>query len=59
MEYRNLGEQRHPCVYGPFGSAQRDRIANSPEALGKLVQAHASASAHASLGDDDGVHSPG
>ena len=33
--------------YGPFGSAQRDRVANGPEALGELVRAHASASASA------------
>ena len=34
-----------PYPYGPFGSAQRDRVANGPEALSALVQAHASASA--------------
>jgi diketogulonate reductase-like aldo/keto reductase len=38
-----------PYPYGPFGSAQRDRTANGPEALGQLVQAHAK-------GDHDGVH---
>jgi aryl-alcohol dehydrogenase-like predicted oxidoreductase len=37
-----------PYPYGPFGSAQRDRVANGPEALGALVRAHADASAHAS-----------
>ena len=37
-----------PYPYGPFGSAQRDRVANGPEALGALVQAHASASDSAS-----------
>jgi len=36
-----------PYPYGPFGSAQRDRVANGPEALGELVKAHATASAHA------------
>ena len=30
--------------YGPFGSAQRDRLANGPEALGQLVKVHSSAS---------------
>ncbi len=30
-----------PYPYGPFGSAQRDRVADGPEALGQLVQAHA------------------
>jgi aryl-alcohol dehydrogenase (NADP+) len=34
-----------PYPYGPFGSAQRHRVANGPEALGQLVQAHAVASA--------------
>lgn len=38
-----------PYPYGPFGSAQRDRTANGPEALGALVQAHA-------RGDHDGIH---
>lgn len=37
-----------PYPYGLFGSAQRDRVANGPEALGELVQAHADASARAS-----------
>ncbi len=37
-----------PYPYGPFGSAQRDRTENGPEALGQLVQAHASTSASAS-----------
>jgi len=32
-----------PYPYGPFGSAQRDRVANGPEALGQLVHAHAAA----------------
>jgi aryl-alcohol dehydrogenase-like predicted oxidoreductase len=36
-----------PYPYGPFGSAQRDRVANGPEALSALVQAHESASAAA------------
>lgn len=36
-----------PYPYGPFGSAQRDRTENGPEALGQLVQAHASTSAAA------------
>jgi aryl-alcohol dehydrogenase-like predicted oxidoreductase len=36
-----------PYPYGPFGSAQRDRVMNGPEALGELVRAHASAWAHA------------
>ncbi len=36
-----------PYPYGPFGSAQRDRTENGPEALGQLVQAHASTSASA------------
>ncbi|MGA5200679.1 aldo/keto reductase [Streptomyces variegatus] len=30
-----------PYPYGPFGSAQRSRAANGPEALGELVEAHA------------------
>ena len=34
-----------PYPYGPFGSAQRDRVANGPEALSQLVQAHTAASA--------------
>jgi len=34
-----------PYPYGPFGSAQRDRVANGPEALGQLVQAHATGAA--------------
>jgi aryl-alcohol dehydrogenase-like predicted oxidoreductase len=38
-----------PYPYGPFGSAQRDRTANGPEALSALAQAHAN-------GDHDGVH---
>jgi aryl-alcohol dehydrogenase-like predicted oxidoreductase len=38
-----------PYPYGPFGSAQRDRTANGPEALGALVRAHAK-------GDHDGIH---
>ena len=33
-----------PYPYGPFGSAQRDRMANGPEALGELVQTYANAS---------------
>ena len=36
-----------PYPYGPFGSAQRDRTANGPEALGALVRAHSQASNHA------------
>jgi aryl-alcohol dehydrogenase-like predicted oxidoreductase len=32
-----------PYPYGPFGSAQRDRNTNAPEALGRLIQAHAAA----------------
>jgi diketogulonate reductase-like aldo/keto reductase len=32
-----------PYPYGPFGSAQRDRTANGPEALGQLIRAHANA----------------
>ncbi|MET9218315.1 SDR family NAD(P)-dependent oxidoreductase [Streptomyces sp. NPDC003300] len=30
-----------PYPYGPFGSAQRDRTANDPEALGALIDQHA------------------
>ncbi|WP_328315451.1 aldo/keto reductase [Streptomyces sp. NBC_00388] len=30
-----------PYPYGAFGSAQRDRTANDPEALGALIQEHA------------------
>jgi aryl-alcohol dehydrogenase (NADP+) len=41
-----------PYPYGPFGSAQRDRTANGPEALGQLIRAHASAAKETT----DGVH---
>jgi hypothetical protein len=41
-----------PYSYGPFGSAQRDRTANGPEALGQLTQAHANAAKET----PDGVH---
>ena len=41
-----------PYPYGPFGSAQRDRTANGPEALGQLIRAHANAAKETS----DGVH---
>jgi aryl-alcohol dehydrogenase-like predicted oxidoreductase len=30
-----------PHPYGPFGTAQRTRTANAPEALGQLIKAHA------------------
>ena len=39
----------NPYPYGPFGSTQRHRTANGPEAPGALVQAHAK-------GDHDGIH---
>jgi aryl-alcohol dehydrogenase-like predicted oxidoreductase len=32
-----------PYPYGPFGTAQRTRTANAPEALGQLISAHTSA----------------
>ncbi len=32
-----------PYPYGPFGSAQRDRTTDAPEALGSLIRAHAEA----------------
>jgi aryl-alcohol dehydrogenase (NADP+) len=41
-----------PYPYGPFGSAQRDRTANGPEALGQLIQTHASTAKE----NPDGVH---
>ena len=41
-----------PYPYGPFGSAQRDRTANGPEALGQLIRGHANAAKETS----DGVH---
>ena len=41
-----------PYPYGPFGSAQRDRTANGPEALGQLIRAHANAAKET----PDGVH---
>jgi aryl-alcohol dehydrogenase (NADP+) len=41
-----------PYPYGPFGSAQRDRTANGPEALGQLIRAHASTAKET----PDGVH---
>ena len=46
--------QLHPAPYpyGPFGSAQRDRTANGPEALGQLIQTHASTAKE----NPDGVH---
>lgn len=37
-----------PYPYGAFGSAQRDRVTNGPEALGQLVRAHATAPARPS-----------
>ena len=52
VEYRRLGDSGllvSNLPYGPFGSAQRDRTASGPEALGALVQAHAK-------GDHDGIH---
>jgi hypothetical protein len=41
-----------PYSYGPFDSAQRDRTANGPEALGQLTRAHANAAKET----PDGVH---
>ena len=41
-----------PYPYGPFGSAQRDRTANDPEALGQLIRTHANATKEA----PDAVH---
>jgi diketogulonate reductase-like aldo/keto reductase len=29
-----------PYPYGPFGTAQRTRTTNAPEALGELISAH-------------------
>jgi aryl-alcohol dehydrogenase (NADP+) len=41
-----------PYPYGPFGSVQRDRTANGPEALGQLIRAHATPAKET----PDGVH---
>jgi aryl-alcohol dehydrogenase-like predicted oxidoreductase len=41
-----------PYPYGPFGSAQRNRTANGPEALGQLIRAHASTAKET----PDGLH---
>jgi aryl-alcohol dehydrogenase-like predicted oxidoreductase len=35
-----------PYPYGPFGTAQRTRTANAPEALGRLISAHAATTRH-------------